>query len=152
VPAFTGLGAPYWDADARGAIYGLTRDTGIKELVTAALLSVCYQTKDLVLAMEADDVTLRSLRVDGGMANNDYVLQKLSDLLNCKLHRPLLTETTALGAAYVAGLQEGLFSSLEEIAERWQLDRSFQSQQSEQWRDTQYRGWLAAIARTRSKS
>jgi glycerol kinase len=152
VPAFTGLGAPYWDADARGAIYGLTRDTGIKELVTAALLSVCYQTKDLVLAMEADDVTLRSLRVDGGMANNDYVLQKLSDLLNCKLHRPLLTETTALGAAYVAGLQEGLFSSLEEIAERWQLDRSFQPQQSEQWRDTQYRGWLAAIARTRSKS
>lgn len=151
VPAFTGLGAPYWDADARGAIYGLTRDTGIKELVTAALLSVCYQTKDLVLAIEADGMTLSSLRVDGGMANNNYVMQKLSDLLNCEVHRPLLTETTALGAAYVAGLQAGLFRSLEDIAEKWQLDRSFHPQQSKQWRDTQYRGWLAAIDRTRSK-
>jgi glycerol kinase len=151
VPAFTGLGAPYWDADARGAIYGLTRDTGIKEIVTAALLSVCYQTKDLMMAIAADGVTLSSFRVDGGMANNNYMLQKLADLLNCEVHRPVVAETTALGAAYVAGLQAGLFSSLEEIAGKWQLDRSFQSQMGEQWRETQYRGWLDAVGRTRSQ-
>ena len=151
VPAFTGLGAPYWDADARGAIYGLTRDTGIKEIVTAALLSVCYQTKDLVMAMAADGATLSSLRVDGGMANNNYVLQKLADLLDCEVHRPLVAETTALGAAYVAGLQAGLFSSVEEIAAKWQLDRSFQPQMGEQWRESQYRGWLDAVDRTRSQ-
>ena len=151
VPAFTGLGAPYWDPDARGAIYGLTRDTGIKEMVTAALLSVCYQTKDLVMAMEADGGALSSLRVDGGMAKNNYLLQKLADLLDCEVHRPVVAETTALGAAYIAGLQAGLFSSLEEIADKWQLDRSFNPQQSEQWRETQYRGWLDAIERTRSR-
>ena len=151
VPAFTGLGAPYWDADARGAIYGLTRDTGIKEIVTAALLSVCYQTKDLVMAMAADGAALSSLRVDGGMANNNFVLQKLADLLDCEVHRPRVAETTALGAAYVAGLQAGLFSSLEEIAAQWQLDRSFQPQMGEQWRESQYRGWLDAVDRTRSQ-
>ncbi|MCH7670963.1 MAG: glycerol kinase GlpK [Proteobacteria bacterium] len=151
VPAFTGLGAPYWDADARGAIYGLTRDTGIKEIVTAALLSVCYQTKDLVMAMAADGATLSSLRVDGGMASNNYMLQKLADLLNCEVHRPVVAETTALGAAYVAGLQAGLFHSLEEIAGKWQLDRSFQPQMNEQWRESQYRGWLDAVDRTRSQ-
>ena len=151
VPAFTGLGAPYWDADARGAIYGLTRDTGIKEIVTAALLSVCYQTKDLVMAMAADGATLSCLRVDGGMANNNYVLQKLADLLDCEVHRPVVAETTALGAAYVAGLQAGLFSSVEEIAAKWQLDRSFQPQMNEQWRESQYRGWLDAVDRTRSQ-
>ncbi|HIO75982.1 MAG TPA: glycerol kinase [Gammaproteobacteria bacterium] len=151
VPAFTGLGAPYWDADARGAIYGLTRDTGIKEIVTAALLSVCYQTKDLVMAIAADGATLSSFRVDGGMANNNYMLQRLADLLDCEVNRPVVAETTALGAAYVAGLQAGLFSSLEEIADKWQLDRGFRPKMDEQWRETQYRGWLDSVDRTRSQ-
>jgi glycerol kinase len=149
VPAFTGLGAPYWDAEARGAIYGLTRDTGIKEIVTAALLSVCYQTKDLVTAIEADGATLTGLRVDGGMARNDYVLQKLADLLNCPVHRPVITETTALGAAYVAGLQSGIFSSIDDIASRWKLERSFETMNNDDWRDRHYDGWLRAVERTR---
>lgn len=151
VPAFTGLGAPYWDADARGAIFGLTRDTGIKELVTAALLSVCYQTRDLQKAMEADGVRPETLRVDGGMAKNDFVLQNLADLLGCRVDRPSSTETTALGAAYLAGLQIGLFDSLESIANKWQLDRSFEIQKDEDWRHQRYALWQDAVNRTRSK-
>jgi len=150
VPAFTGLGAPYWDADARGALYGLTRATGVKEIVTAALLSVCYQSKDLLLAIEADGGTLDSLRVDGGMANNNYVMQKLADLLNLEVLRPELTETTALGAAYVAGLQAGIFTSLDQIAAKWQLDQGFETQKDDAWREKQYKGWLDAVSRTRT--
>jgi len=112
VPAFTGLGAPYWDTNARGSIFGMTRDTGIKEIVTAGLMSVCYQTKDLVEAIAADGASLSSLKVDGGMANNNFVTQKLADLLGCEVQRPTITETTALGVAYIAGLQAGVFSSL----------------------------------------
>ena len=149
VPAFTGLGAPYWDPDARAAIYGMTRDTGIKEIVTAALLSVCYQSKDLVLAMENDGAELLGLRVDGGMASNAYVLQKLADLLDCPIYRPAITETTALGAAYVAGLQAGVFDSLQSITEMWQLDQSYYPKLDENWRKKQYEGWLDAIRRTR---
>lgn len=151
VPAFTGLGAPYWDADARGAIFGLTRDTGIKELVTAALLSVCYQTRDLQKAMEADGVRPQTLRVDGGMAKNDFVLQNLADLLGCRVDRPLSTETTALGAAYLAGLKVGIFESLEAIADKWQLDRSFEIEKDAQWRHERYALWQDAVNRTRSK-
>lgn len=151
VPAFTGLGAPYWDPAARGAIYGLTRDSGLKEVVTAALLSVCYQSKDLLLAIEADGGAIESLRVDGGMANNDYLLQKLADLLNVEVQRPELTEATALGAAYVAGLQAGIFASLDEISAKWQLDRSFEPGQDEAWRERRYAGWLDAVSRTRTR-
>ncbi|PCJ26392.1 MAG: glycerol kinase [SAR86 cluster bacterium] len=151
VPAFTGLGAPYWDPHARGALYGLTRDTGIKEVVTAALLSVCYQSKDLVEAIAADGAIVKSLRVDGGMANNNYVMQKLADILDCQIHRPEITETTALGAAYVAGLQAGVFDSLESISQMWNLDQSFQSEKGTSWRDRQYKGWLDAVERTRVK-
>jgi glycerol kinase len=150
VPAFTGLGAPYWDSDARGAIFGMTRDTGAKEIVTAGLLSVCYQTRDLVEAIAADGATLQTLRVDGGMVSNNYLLQKLADILACEVHRPTVIETTALGAAYVAGLHIGLFSSLEEIQNRWQLDRAFIAEQSEEWRAARYQGWLEAVERTRS--
>ena len=150
VPAFTGLGAPYWDPTARGALFGLTRDSGVKEVVTAALLSVCYQSKDLLIAIEADGGTVTSLRVDGGMANNDYVLQKLSDLLNLDVLRPQLTETTALGAAYVAGLQAGIFESLDEISAKWQLDQSFEPGKDNAWREKQYDGWLDAVSRTRT--
>lgn len=149
VPAFTGLGAPYWDAQARGALFGLTRDSGIKEVVTAGLLSVCYQSKDLLSAIEADGGQVKSLRVDGGMANNNFVLQNLADLLNLKVHRPILTETTALGAAYVAGLQAGIFPSLDAISDKWQLDNSFEPAKNDEWRDKQYSGWLDAVSRTR---
>ena len=151
VPAFTGLGAPYWDADARGAIFGLTRDTGIKELVSAALLSVCYQTRDLQKAMQADGVRPDTLRVDGGMARNDFVLQNLADLLGCRVDRPQVTETTALGVAWLAGLQMGMHESLESIAGQWQLDRSFTPQKDKLWRDERYALWQDAVRRTRSR-
>jgi glycerol kinase len=148
VPAFTGLGAPYWDPDARAAIFGMTRDTGINEIVTAALLSVCYQTRDLIEAVSADGATLANLRVDGGMARNNYVLQKLADLLDCEVHRSAIAETTALGAAYVAGLQTGAFESLEAITSRWQLDQVFTPSKPPSWRKARYAGWLNAIKRT----
>lgn len=150
VPAFTGLGAPYWDADARGAIFGLSRDTGIKEIVTAALLAVVYQTRDLQKAMEADGVRPDTLRVDGGMASNNFVLQNLADLLGCRVDRPKVTETTALGAAWLAGLQCGLYESLDSIAAHWQLERSFSPQKSKAWRDERYLLWQDAVKRTRS--
>ncbi len=151
VPAFTGLGAPYWDPHARGSIYGMTRDTGIKEIVTAGLMSVCYQTKDLVEAIAADGASLSSLKVDGGMANNNYVTQKLADLLNCEVQRPVITETTALGAAYIAGLHAGVFSSIDEITQKWQLDQAFKPAKDDSWRDKQYAGWKTAIERTRTR-
>ncbi len=150
VPAFTGLGAPYWDAAARGALFGLTRDSGLKEVVTAALLSVCYQTKDLMIAIEADGGSIVSLRVDGGMAGNDYLMQKLSDLLDIEVLRPELTEATALGAAYVAGLQAGIFASTDEIIEKWKLNRRFEPEKDDAWREKRYDGWLDAISRTRT--
>lgn len=152
VPAFTGLGAPYWDPDARGALFGLTRDSGVKEVVTAALLSVCYQSRDLFVAIEADGGAVMSLRVDGGMANNGYVMQKLSDLLDVEVLRPELTETTALGAAYVAGLQAGIFESLDEISAKWQLDQRFDPSKDATWREKQYNGWLDAVSRTRTNN
>jgi glycerol kinase len=150
VPAFTGLGAPYWDAEARAAIFGMTRDTGDKEIVTAGLMSVCYQTRDLAEAIAADGASLETLRVDGGMINNDYLLQKLADILACEVHRPTVTETTALGAAYVAGLQAGIYDSLDQIESKWQLDKATKPEKDEQWRQARYRGWLDAVGRTRS--
>jgi glycerol kinase len=150
VPAFTGLGAPWWDADARGAIYGLTRDTGIEDIVTAALLSVCYQTRDLIDAMASDGLSPTRIRVDGGMAANNFVMQRLADLLNCPVDRPQVTETTALGAACLAGLQCGLYTSTDEISQLWQLDRTFDPGQTEQWRQQQYQRWHDAVSRTRS--
>ncbi|MBU2097922.1 MAG: glycerol kinase GlpK [Gammaproteobacteria bacterium] len=150
VPAFTGLGAPWWDADARGAIFGLTRDTGIEDIVTAALLSVCYQTRDLVDAMTSDGLGPTRIRVDGGMAANNFVMQRLADLLNCPVDRPQVTETTALGAACLAGLQCGMYSSTDEISKLWQLDRTFDPGQNGQWRQTQYERWHDAVSRTRS--
>ena len=151
VPAFTGLGAPYWDADARGALLGMTRDTGIREVVTAGLMSVAYQTRDLQEAIARDGARLQTLRVDGGMAANNYLLQALADLLDCRVDRPRITETTALGAAYLAGLKAGLFSSLDAISAKWQLEQSFTPQRDSGWRDRQYAGWLAAVERVLSK-
>ncbi|MCW8195280.1 glycerol kinase GlpK [Proteobacteria bacterium 005FR1] len=151
VPAFTGLGAPYWDPKARGAIFGLTRDTGIKEIVTAGLQAVCYQTKDLQKAMELDGLPANILRVDGGMAANDWLMQFLADILGVKVDRPTSIETTALGAAYFAGLQAGVFKSLEHIARRWKHDREFVPEFSKEERDRFYAAWLDAVARVRSK-
>ena len=150
VPAFTGLGAPYWDPDARGAVFGMTRNTGIPEIVTAALLSVCYQTRDLIEAMRLDGGALTALRVDGGMTRNNYLLQRLSDTLGCAVHRPGCIETTALGAAYVAGLQAGVFESLEQISSQWRLEREFSPAKDAAWRDTRYAAWQDAVRRCRS--
>ena len=151
VPAFTGLGAPYWDPAARGAIFGLTRDTGIAEIVRSALEAVCYQTRDLMAAMAADGGTeLKALRVDGGMVRNDWVMQFLADILDLPVERPVVTETTALGAAYLAGLQAGIFKSTADIARRWQRDRLFEPRMKADQREALYAGWQAAVARVRS--
>jgi glycerol kinase len=145
VPAFTGLGAPHWQPDARGAIVGLTRDSGIKEIVSAALASVAYQTQDLLLAMAQDGVETTKLRVDGGMVVNDWLLQFLADMLNLTIERPKVTETTALGAALLAGLQQGMFASLEQAAKSWQVQQKFESNMSAESRHRHYQGWLAAL-------
>ena len=145
VPAFTGLGAPHWQPDARGAIVGLTRDSGITEIVTAALASVAYQTQDLLVALQQDGIDTTQLRVDGGMVVNDWLLQFLSDILNLMIERPKVTETTALGAALLAGLQQGLFENVEQAAEYWQVERKFSPQMSEESRARHYQGWLTAL-------
>jgi len=151
VPAFTGLGAPYWDPKARGAIFGLTRDTGIKEIVTAGLQSVCYQTRDLLEAMRQDGAAAPSaLRVDGGMVVNNWLMQFLADILGVPVERPEVTETTALGVAYLAGLQAGVYRDLAEIAGHWQRQQRFEPRMADAQRDTLYRGWLNAVQRVRS--
>jgi len=150
VPAFTGLGAPYWDADARGAILGLTRDTGIADIVTATLQSVCFQTRDLMDAMANDGVRPTTLRVDGGMVANDWVSQSLADLVRVPVSRPKVTETTALGAAYLAGLQVGIFESLNDISQQWQQEREFLPKMPEARSEALYTGWQAAVARIRT--
>lgn len=150
VPAFTGLGAPYWDPRARGAIFGLTRDTGIGQIVTAGLQSVCYQTADLMQAMVSDGAQKpRTLRVDGGMVVNNWLVQFLADILGVEVDRPVVTETTALGAAWLAGLQAGLYTSTAEIASQWQCERHFSPAMDEERRRMLYRGWLDAVERVR---
>ncbi|MDF2444846.1 MAG: glycerol kinase [Moraxellaceae bacterium] len=148
VPAFTGLGAPYWDPHARGAIFGLTRDTGIDEIVTAGLQSVCYQTRDLMEAMRRDGAdAVRTLRIDGGMVVNNWVSQRLADIIGVPVDRPTVTETTALGAVYLAGLQVGLFGSLAEIAQLWRCEREFAPAMDGECREKLYEGWLDAVRR-----
>lgn len=147
VPAFTGLGAPHWDPHARGAIMGLTRDTGIGEIVTAGLQSVCYQTKDLVRAIQNDGAALASLRVDGGMVVNDWLMQFLADILNVTVDRPRVTETTALGAAYLAGLQTGVYDSLDQISQLWECEQQFHAGMRPALRESLYAGWLDAVER-----
>jgi len=151
VPAFVGLGAPYWDAHARGAIFGLTRASGPAELARAALEAVCFQTRDLLEAMEADGAEAPvALRVDGGMVVNDWLLQFLADILGVQVERPVVTETTALGAAYLAGIKAGVCGDPEEIADLWQLDARFEPRMETAARDDLYRGWTEAVARVRS--
>ncbi|HRE20965.1 MAG TPA: glycerol kinase GlpK [Rhabdaerophilum sp.] len=153
VPAFVGLGAPYWDADARGALFGLTRGTTRKELARAALECVGYQTRDLIEAMKGDcagggDGTV--LRVDGGMTGSDYTMQFLADILDAPVDRPKIMETTALGAAYLAGLSAGMLPSPEEFSQRWALDRRFMPAMTGADRETRYAGWRDAVRRTLS--
>jgi len=150
VPAFTGLGAPYWDPNARGAIMGLTRDTGIAEIVTAGLQSVCYQTRDLLEAMAKDDAVPARLRVDGGMVVNDWVVQFLSDVMNLPIERPMITETTALGVAYLAGLTSGIYKDLDEVSQLWEQQRQFTPEMADSERDNLYNGWLDSVSRVRT--
>ncbi len=154
VPAFTGLGAPHWDGEARGAIYGITRATGPAELSKAALESVCYQTRDLLDAMQGDwqSVGETVLRVDGGMVASDYTMQFLADILDSPVDRPEILETTALGAAYLAGLQQGIYPPPEQFSETWKRDKRFVSNLSAEEREQKYIGWQDAVSRTLTKS
>lgn len=145
VPAFTGLGAPYWNPHARGALFGLTRDTGIAEIVRATLESVCYQTNDLMGAMERDGANLATLRVDGGMVANDWILQCLSDILAMPVERPAIIETTALGAAYLAGLGAGIYASLDEVSQQWQCQQHFDPKMDKAQRQRCLEGWAKAV-------
>ena len=152
VPAFTGLGAPHWDADARGALYGLTRNTGPKELARAALESVCYQTRGLIEAMHRDWAAPAAgapvLRVDGGLVASDWAMQFLADILDGPVDRPTVQETTALGAAYLAGRQAGLYPDLDDFAKAWALERRFDPQMNDAERALRYAGWQNAVRRT----
>ena len=155
VPAFTGLGAPYWDSQARGAIFGLTRNSGPAEFSKAALEAVCYQTSDLLSAMKDDWPELENretvIRVDGGMAASDWTMQFLADILDSKVERPPILETTALGAAYLAGRHVGFYPDLEAFSEHWSCEKSFDPHLDEVSREHKLEGWRDAVARTLSK-
>lgn len=151
VPAFTGLGAPHWDAHARGALFGLTRATGPAEIAKATLEAVCYQTRDLLEAMAADGAAApKALRVDGGMVQNDWVLQCLADILGCAVERPEVIETTALGAAFLAGLKSGFYSGTQGLAETWSAAAHFEPRIGDQEREARYAGWQDAVRRVKS--
>ncbi len=153
VPAFVGLGAPWWDANARGALFGLTRKSGVAELARATLEAVGYQTRDLLEAMQADwpaAVTDTVLRVDGGMAASDLTMQFVADILDAPVDRPGVMETTALGAAYLAGYAAGVCPDLPGFAARWRCERRFEPQMDAATRERKWAGWRDAVARTRS--
>ena len=149
IPAFTGLGAPYWKSDTRGTIYGITRDTSKGDIVKAALKSICFQTKDLLESLKLDlgdeiqeDMTMR---VDGGMSNNNWMMQFLADILNIKVERPTNHETTVMGAAYLAGLKVGFFSNLRDIEDLWKSDRIFIPNMDEEDRHAMYSNWKKIV-------
>lgn len=146
VPAFVGLGTPYWDSDVRGAIFGLTRGTEKEHFVRATLESLAYQTRDVLGAMEADSgIPLSTLRVDGGAVRNNFLMQFQSDILNVPVDRPVVNETTALGAAYLAGLAVGYWETLEDISNYWNLDRKFEPTMGDHEREALYTGWGKAV-------
>lgn len=151
VPAFTGLGAPFWDADARGAMLGLTRDSTKYDMVAAALQAVAFQTNDLKTAMQSDGIETEVYRVDGGMASNNIVLQNLANISNAAVDRPDVIETTALGVACLAGLQSGVFESLEDIAKTWQSQTRFVPAINQTKRDAMVRGWNDAVSRVTTR-
>ncbi len=151
VPAFAGLGAPYWDPYARGAIVGLTRGTGRAQIARATLEAVCYQSRDVLEVMRADaGLPIKEMRVDGGMVANDLLLEMQADIAGMRVIRPAVTETTALGAAYLAGLQCGFWSSRDEVAAKWAEDRAFTPSIDEDEREKMYRGWKRAVERARA--
>ncbi|MBO0212780.1 glycerol kinase GlpK [Vibrio sp. Vb2880] len=146
VPAFTGLGAPYWDAYARGTIVGLTRGVNSNHIIRATLESIAYQTRDVLDAMQADSgIRLSALRVDGGAVANNFLMQFQSDVLDTEVHRPKVTEVTALGAAYLAGLAVGFWDDLEELKDKAEIDRSFEPHHDEEKRQRRYKGWKRAV-------
>jgi glycerol kinase len=155
VPAFVGLGAPHWDANARGAIFGLTRGTGPNEIAKATLEAVCYQTRDLLEAMHKDwdapDSASTTLRVDGGMVASDWTMQCLADILNAPVDRPKVLETTALGAAWLAGSRAGVWPDRDGFAKTWALERQFTPAMDEAERARKYAGWQDAVSRTLSR-
>ena len=149
VPAFAGLGAPYWDPDARGAIVGLSRGSGSDQIVTATLQAVAYQTRDLIDAMTDDGISPSVIRVDGGMVANDWFLQFLADILDVRVERPANVESTVLGAAYLAAMQCGLIDNLQQATRLWRCDAVFEPRMSGDQRDALLSGWAAAVARVR---
>jgi glycerol kinase len=149
VPAFVGLGTPYWDSDVKGAVFGLTRGTTKEHLIRATLESLAYQTKDVLSAMEADSgIELKTLRVDGGAVKNNFLMEFQSDILDVPVERPVINETTALGAAYLAGLAVGFWESQEEIAKQWAVDRTILPKMSDENRNKLYDGWKKAVKAT----
>jgi glycerol kinase len=149
VPAFVGLGAPYWDSQARGTIIGLTRGSGVGHIARATLESMCYQTRDVLEAMSADSrVHVKALRVDGGAVANNLLMQFQADILDVPVQRPQVAETTALGAAYLAGLAVGFWASPQEVAAQWAVDRTFEPQMSAELRDELYATWKRAVERS----
>ncbi len=149
VPAFVGLGAPYWDDKARGAIFGLTRGTSYKHIVRATLESIAYQTRDVLQAMEQDSgIKLESLKVDGGAVKNNFLMQFQADILGTQVDRPVVQETTALGAALLAGIAVGFWKSKEDAKEHWNLDQSFLPQLNDEKREELYRNWKLAVKST----
>jgi len=146
VPAFVGLGTPYWDSEVRGAVFGLTRGTSKEHFIRATLESLAYQTKDVLSAMEADSgIELKTLRVDGGAVKNNFLMEFQSDILNVLVERPVINETTALGAAYLAGLAVGFWKNQEEISKQWKVERQFTPKMAEETRNQIYAGWQKAV-------
>jgi glycerol kinase len=146
VPAFVGLGTPYWDSEVRGAVFGVTRGTSKEHFIRATLESLAYQSKDVLSAMEADSgIELKTLRVDGGAVKNNFLMEFQSDILDVPVERPVINETTALGAAYLAGLAVGFWKSREEIAEQWAIDQSYHPSMEEHVRGELYQGWKKAV-------
>ena len=148
VPAFAGMGAPYWEPDVRGAIFGLTRNSGPCEFSKSALEAVCYQTRDLVEAMQSDWTSTDGsviLRVDGGMVASDWTMQFLADILNAPIDRPNVLETTALGVAWLAGMKAGVYPDMEEFADTWSLERRFEPKMAKDTRERRYANWQRAV-------
>jgi glycerol kinase len=150
VPAFAGLGAPWWDPDARGALLGLTRSSGVAQIARAAVEAVACQTRDLLEAMTQDGVAPAELRVDGGMVVNNWLVQHVADMLRVPVVRPAVVETTALGAAFLAGLQAGVHGSLDDIAALWCAERRFEPRMPADRADALHAAWRGAVARLRT--
>ena len=148
VPAFTGLGAPYWNPNSRGLLCGLTRNTGAKEIVRAVIESVAYQSYDLLNAMNKDGLKPNVIRVDGGMVKNNWFSQFLSDIINIRVDRSRVKETTALGAAYMAGLKVGVYKSLNDISKNWRINKRFSPNIDKIERLKLLKGWAQAIKKT----